>query len=121
MNRVIEQLKTQLEAWKVAESKVSTGDTSGDFMGVSGKAWASLETVHQNALLAISADDLAVIGGKDFDLPADAEEKLRNVKNAPEIVIIEGLTHPLVDLDQDPTVLSEALVDIIIQKLKDPN
>lgn len=121
MNRVIEQLKTQLEAWKVAESKVSTGDTSGDFMGVSGKAWASLETVHQNALLAISADDLAVIGGKDFDLPTDAEEKLRNVKNAPEIVIIEGLTHPLVDLDQDPTVLSEALVDIIIQKLNNPN
>ena len=124
MSRLKEELTAALKKQETDFAAVRKGEAD-QAMGLSSVVWASLFRVHEQAMEALktSKKTLVVLGAEDADLPEDNEAALEPIiaANKGATLVELDINHALVSINDDPTVVSDEMVERIFEFLTSPD
>lgn len=118
MKRQLARLEKDRLLFQEGQQRIHVGETLDDLLGLSSAAWLSLEKVHIAAVEAINDEHAFILGGKDFDLPADAEDRLRKEGADQNVILLSPMGHLMVNLEGDSTTVSPDLIDALLTWLE---
>lgn len=108
----------------LAQAEAVFTKTNGEFGGVNAQVWSQLDALHNHALAQAktgTAPLMVLVGSMDLNAPDDDEEKLRKLLGErPFWVSLDGVSHDLVELTGDATMLSEDVSQTVAEFLKSP-
>ena len=108
--RQLTRLESDSKKWRDGESRIRSGESFEDFFGLSSTNWMSFEALHKDAIAKVDESCAFVLGGRDHGFPKESEDLLRKLSEE-NVLLLESMSHLLVDLDGDSTLVSPDLLD----------